>query len=105
ALLANKEHQLIPGDFIRVLIELSENGSALMLPAESVIPELNTHVVYKIHNGKTTRQDITIGIRTKDAIQALSGIAAGDTIAVTGLLEVEDGEAVQVGEIKAFGTL
>ena len=105
ALLGNPGQTFVAGDFVQVSLEIEETGEAILVPAESVIPELKTHVIYKIKQGKAARTDVTIGIRTESNIQVLSGIEPGDTVMVSGLLEINDGDKVMVSEIKEKGAL
>lgn len=105
AQLANPEQQFMPGDFVQVLLELSTNQKALLIPAEAIIPELNRHVLYTIHQGKAVRQPVVIGQRTERQVQILEGLAPGDTVMVTGLLQVRAGQPVVVKQLKAEGAL
>ncbi|MFP4060987.1 MAG: efflux RND transporter periplasmic adaptor subunit, partial [Bacteroidales bacterium] len=104
-LMPNPGQEFISGDFVQVSVKIEQTSEALLIPSESVIPELNTHVVYKVKQGKAAKTDVTIGTRTESEIQITSGLETGDTVIVTGLLEINDGDKVEVGEIKEKGTL
>jgi membrane fusion protein (multidrug efflux system) len=105
ALLQNPDQRFIPGNFAEVAISLTESDNTLFVPAESLILELNTHVVYKVKDGRARRQEVEIGTRTPDRVQILQGLAPGDTVLVTGLLEVRDGQEVRVKKLKEDGAL
>jgi len=105
AILKNPEMKYIPGDFAEVTLRVDQNADALLIPAEAVIPELNTHVVYAVKNNIAVRQNITVGVRTETQVQVLSGLSAGDTVMVTGLLEISDGQKVEVGKVNQSGAL
>ncbi|NBC83413.1 MAG: efflux RND transporter periplasmic adaptor subunit [Bacteroidetes bacterium] len=105
ALLNNPNHTFIAGNFAEVIVSLIESDSTLFIPSESLIPELNAHVVYKIKNGKAKRQDVKIGNRTPDKVEILNGLSAGDTVLVTGLMEVEDGVQVNIQKIEEEGSI
>ncbi len=105
ALMPNPGQEFISGDFVQVSVKIEQTSEALLIPSESVIPELNTHVVYKVKQGKAAKTDVTIGTRTESEIQITSGLETGDTVIVTGLLEINDGDKVEVGEIKEKGAL
>ena len=105
ALLKNPNHQFIAGNFAEVIVSLTESDSTLFIPSESLIPELNAHVVYKVQNGQAKRQDVEIGNRTATKVEILKGLSPGDTILVTGLLEVEEGVNVTIRKIKEDGAL
>ncbi len=105
ALLNNSDHNFIAGDYANIKINIEQGQNALLVPAEAVIPELNTHVVYKVENSRAVRQQIDIGTRTSSMVQALSGVSIGDTVIVTGLLEISQGDRLTVGKIKEDGAL
>ncbi len=96
----NKEHPaFIPGDFVQVLFEVGKKTDALMIPAECIIPELNEQAVFVVRNGKAVRQVVETGIRTEDKVEILKGLAPGDTVLTTGLMEVRDGSVVDLQKL------
>ena len=68
----------------------------MLVPTESIIPELNGKKVFIVKNGKINPISVTTGIRKVDRIQVLSGINPGDTVVTTGILQVQPGMAVDV---------
>jgi membrane fusion protein, multidrug efflux system len=98
ALLDNREQAFVPGDFARVIFEVEQSDDALLVPAESVIPELNAQVVFIARNGRASRQEVETGSRTRDMVQILSGLSPGDTVLTTGLMEIRDGDRVTIRE-------
>lgn len=100
ALLENKEGGFIPGDFATVQLEITEEDEALLIPAEAVVPEVDSHVVYKLKNGRAVKQEVVLGVRSESEIQIMEGLAEGDTVLLTGLMQVEDGQQVQVDTLK-----
>lgn len=96
----NQDHSLLPGQFARVFLTLQSTDSALLVPAQSVIPELNGHKVFVLRQGKVTEQQVEIGQRTATQVQIESGLQAGDTVLTTGILQVRPGNPVQVTNVK-----
>jgi membrane fusion protein, multidrug efflux system len=96
ALLDNKDQRYVAGDFAQVIYEVEQVEEALLVPAESVIPELNTQVVYLAKDGKAVRREIATGSRTHDRVQVLNGISAGDYVLTTGLMEIRDGDQIEI---------
>ncbi len=86
---------LLPGAFADVELVLSREERALMIPNEALVPDPNALRVFLKKNGKAELRDLTTGIRTKDKIQVLKGIALGDTVITTGLLQLKNGSAIQ----------
>jgi membrane fusion protein, multidrug efflux system len=99
AVIDNKQNLLIPGDFAQIVFETALDEQAIMVPAEAIIPELNRQVVYLLKNGIATRREVEIGSRTQDMVHVMEGIAPGDTILVTGLMEVRDGLPARITQL------
>jgi membrane fusion protein, multidrug efflux system len=100
ALLENKNNDFLPGDFAQIIFEVEQYEDALLVPAESVIPEMNSQVVYLANNGKAVRQEVETGSRTHNRVQILKGLAPGDTVLTTGLMTVQDGDPVEISTTK-----
>lgn len=99
ALSSNPENQLVPGAFANIELILQTMDDALMLPSISVIPELNRQKVYRYRDGQVEEVQIETGIRTDQSVQVLNGLAPGDTVLTTGLLQARAGMQVQLTRI------
>jgi membrane fusion protein, multidrug efflux system len=95
----NASGNFIPGDFAQVLLDIDSMEEALLIPAEAIIPELNTQVVFVGRNGTAQRQEIRTGTRTQNRVHVTSGLNPGDTILLTGLMEVRDGSDIRITEL------
>jgi membrane fusion protein, multidrug efflux system len=91
--------QLIAGAFIKVQIPLGENDAALMVPSQAIIPKARNKEVIVYKNGIATNQVITTGIRDSANIEITSGLNAGDTILISGLLTTKNGAKVVLNKI------
>lgn len=96
----NDDQLLFPGAFANIVLILDEINDALMVPTISIIPELNAQKVYVIREGKVQESRVQTGIRTSEKVQIVSGIAHGDTVLTTGLLQVRPGMDVEITELK-----
>lgn len=92
----NSMDKLLPGQFARVTLTISREASAIMIPTEAIIPELNSKKVYILKNGKVASKEITTGTRTADKIQITSGLLEGDTVLTTGILQLRPGMEVDI---------
>jgi membrane fusion protein, multidrug efflux system len=79
---------------------LDRIDDALMLPTIAVVPELNTQKIFYLKNGKVEEARVQTGIRTSEKIQVLDGIARGDTVLTTGLLQARPGMEVNITDLK-----
>lgn len=92
---ANTKNELRPGAFVRVNLKLGESTDALQVPTESVIPEASGYSVYTVQDGKMVPKKVKIGIRSDKVIQITDGLAVGDSVIRTGILQVKPGDAVR----------
>jgi len=99
ARIPNPNGTLIPGSFARVEIALEELPQAIVVPSGAVIPRINDEIVYLCQNGSARLVPVTTGIRTDSGTQITQGLTPGDTLIVSGLLQLIDGRPVQITAI------
>lgn len=99
ALCPNPDGRIKPGAFAQVRITLQKLENALMIPTESLIPDAQNQSVFVVRNARAFDTTVVIGLRTADKVQIVSGLAAGDTVMTTGLLQVRPGSTVKVTEL------
>lgn len=90
----NTHGKLLAGMFARINLIINQSEDALLIPTESIVQEMDGKKVWLLSNGKAKSQTITTGFRTNNQVEVLSGLSAGDTIMVTGLMQVREGSAV-----------
>ena len=91
--------KLIAGAFAKVKVPLGENNQALMIPTQSVIPDARNKKVIVLREGLTAMEVVTLGLRDSAKVEIISGLKAGDTILVTGLLAAKPGSKVVINKI------
>jgi membrane fusion protein (multidrug efflux system) len=96
ATIPNPGADLIPGSFARVEITLEELPDAIVIPSGAVIPRISDEIVYVCRGGKARSISVATGIRTDSGVQIVQGLAPGDTLIVTGLLQLADGKDVEI---------
>lgn len=96
----NKNGNLLPGAFADIQLTLSTIHDALMVPTIAVVPELNGQKVFIVKNGEIQPRSITTGLRGNKTIQIVTGIAPGDTVLTTGLLQARPGMKVKIAHIE-----
>jgi len=97
----NTKGLLIPGAFAKVEIALNKLTNAIVIPSGAIIPEVSGEKVYVCLNGKAKSVPIKTGIRTQTSVQVVDGLAANDTLIVTGLLQLANGKDVQIKTLRA----
>ena len=96
---ANPDRRILPGAFAQITYSLREIENALMVPAEAFVPESGQIFVFLHKAGKAQRVAVQTGIRTDAQIQVLEGIAPGDTVLTTGILQLREGMPVRLTAI------
>ncbi len=94
ALCSNAKGDIIPGSFARVSFNLSDNPKTLLISPNALVPVLGGQNVVLARNGKATFVTVETGLRTATAVEIVSGISPGDTILLSGLLQVREGTPV-----------
>lgn len=92
AMIENNEKKLYSGDFVEAIIPINYSEKAMLIPSQALISELNAHVVYILKDGISKKQIVEIGNRTSKKIQILSGVSVGDSVIITGLMKISDGQ-------------
>ncbi len=105
ALINNNSLNFVPGDYAEVVIPLNINDSALVIPTDCVVPELNNQTVFLYKEGKAKRTEVELGSRNDTRVEILRGIRAGDTILSSGLLQVKDNSPVRINKVTASNAL
>lgn len=95
----NPNARILPGTFASVKVNLVDYDEAIMVPTQSIIPEIDGQKVYKYEAGKVVSIAVETGIRRNATIQVTQGVMAGDTILTTGILQVRPGSEVYISEL------
>ncbi|WP_291785653.1 efflux RND transporter periplasmic adaptor subunit [Cecembia sp.] len=97
---SNKGRRFLPGMFARIRYILGVEEDALMVPSESIIPELNGYKVFIVNTeGKVEERQVSIGTRTERYVQIVNGLNEGDLVLTTGVLQVRAGMPVNYNKI------
>ncbi|HPC10744.1 MAG TPA: efflux RND transporter periplasmic adaptor subunit [candidate division Zixibacteria bacterium] len=94
ATVPNPDGRLIPGSFAKVEITLEHLPDALIVPAQAIVPQLGGDLVYVCREGAARATPVTVGLRGERTAQIIQGLAPGDTVITTGLLQLNDGKKV-----------
>ena len=92
----NRDGRLRPGMRARMQVPTSGAREALVVPDEAVTTTGSESAVYKIVQGKAVREKVELGQDAGTSVEVVTGIAAGDVVATSGLAQLRDGAAVTV---------
>jgi membrane fusion protein (multidrug efflux system) len=95
----NSNRSLKPGQFARITLVTGTDPNALLVPTDAVIPVLDGKQVYVARKGRAIATSVVSEDRQSARVQIISGLEAGDTVIVSGLLSLTDGNPVVVDRI------
>ena len=101
AIVANGDGKLAPGSFAEVLIPFESNYSAILVPSNAVIPTTKEKKIAIVNNGRAELLVVELGTRTSDKVEVVKGLKAGDTVIVTGLMQVKPGMDVTITKLRS----
>lgn len=90
AVYENRNEELQPGRFVTIELVIREKDDALQVPTECIIPELGGEKVFLISKGKAWSSQVKTGLRTEETIEILDGINPGDTVVVSGVMQLRN---------------
>ncbi len=92
----NPSNKLLPGSFAKIELVLKQDKNALMVPTQSIIPILKGQQVFVCRNNKAAAVIVETGLRNETKVQILSGLQAGDSVIVTGIMGLRPGSDLRI---------
>jgi membrane fusion protein (multidrug efflux system) len=99
ALYANTSGKLKPGHSASIDIILREIDDAVVIPAIASVAEMGRDIAFIYKNGKVKQVELKKGLRTASSVQVTQGLEVGDTLLVTGVMQLRDGSEVIIDKI------
>lgn len=96
AIAENKTGKLLPGTFANVELPLDVIKDAIVVPTEAIIPVQNGKKVFISNMGKAKEVMVETATRTDASIIVLSGLKAGDTLIISGVMSLKEDAPVKV---------
>jgi membrane fusion protein (multidrug efflux system) len=90
-----KEH-FKSGMFVRLTLVTESSSDVILIPTEAIVPEMDGKKVWVVSDGAAKSKPVTTGFRSNNMIEVLSGLEVGDTVMITGLMQVKEGSSVKV---------
>jgi membrane fusion protein (multidrug efflux system) len=79
---------VLPGSFAEVFVELGIKPRAMVLLSDAIVPGARGSKVYLFSRGIALSRDVEIGLRDSARVEITKGLAFGDTVITTGLLQI-----------------
>jgi HlyD family secretion protein len=92
----NSDALLKPGTFARVHIETAQEDKVVSVPYAAMQYRYGVNRVFVVEGDKLAVRELKVGDRLGDRIEVVSGVKAGERIAVTDIEKLVDGMKVNV---------
>lgn len=92
----NKKGALLPGTFANIQLPLKNIPDAIRIPSEVVIPVKEGKKVFVARQGKAQSVPIETLTRTGKEVIVTSGLRAGDTLLISGIMALKDDLPVEL---------
>ena len=92
----NAKGTLKSGMFVRLMLVTATASDVILIPTEAIVPEMDGKKVWVVSAGQAKSKPVTTGFRSNNNIEILSGLEIGDTVMITGLMQVREGSVVRV---------
>jgi len=100
----NADHQLWPGQFVRVTLRLTTQQNAVVVPNEAIQTGQSGAFVYVVKADKTVEsRPVVTGSRVEQDMVVSEGLAVGETVVTEGQLRLAPGSKVVVRDGRGGG--
>ena len=93
---AEGEGKLRPGMFANVFLATEAHEGALVIPRRALAAGSISDVVYVVVDATAARREVTLGVRERDRVEVIDGLAEGETIVVVGQDGLSDGTPIEI---------
>ena len=100
ALYQNTDGKLVPGRYVNVNLTTREFKQTMAVPSEAIVSEMGIDKVFVYRSGKAQPTEIKKGLRTATQVQVLQGLNVGDTVIVSGTMQLRTGQTVKIFDLK-----
>jgi membrane fusion protein, multidrug efflux system len=98
ALVPNASALLKPGTFARVIVRTNKNDRVLTLPYSALQYRYGVNRVFVVNTDRLVAKELKVGERVGDRIEIVSGIEAGEPVAMTDVDKLIDGLKVRIDD-------
>ncbi|RYY23614.1 MAG: efflux RND transporter periplasmic adaptor subunit [Sphingobacteriaceae bacterium] len=87
------------GSFAKINLTLEQVPKTIMVPTECVIPDIKTSKVFVVSKGVAESRDVKTDVRTATKIQIVDGLKPGDSLIVSGIIQLRPKVALKIVKI------
>lgn len=94
AVAQNADGALQPGMFTEVRLATDVRANALVIPEEAIAPTASGAFVWVVADGKATRREVRLGVRTPGFVEVREGLSDHEQVVVGGIDRLFEGATV-----------
>lgn len=94
--IANPNHDIMPGLFVKASIVTEERSRALLIPKRAIVYDGGNKFIYTVRDQQAHRVRLDAGFETATTIEVRSGLDEGDPVIVLGQSGLKDEASVKV---------
>jgi membrane fusion protein (multidrug efflux system) len=91
----NPKRELQAGMFIEARLATAIRPTAVVIPEDAVLPLQGSNFVWVVANGKATRRQVELGVRTPGFVEIKTGVENAEQVVVGGQERLAEGAPVQ----------
>lgn len=91
-----------PGAFVKVYVKGASQLKAMLVPSNAIIPDDKNNQLVVVKDGKAVYVNVQTGLRMANNVAITSGLNAGDTVVVTGVLFARPSAPVTIRNVKTI---
>ena len=100
AVVPNSRRELQSGMFIEARLATAVRPSAVVIPEDAVLPLQGSNFVWVVADGKATRRQVELGVRTPGFVEVKTGVENSETVVVGGQERLAEGAPVQASMVE-----
>lgn len=94
ALVPNPKRELQAGMFIEARLATAVRPNAVVIPEDAILPLQGSSFVWVVADGKASRRQVELGIRTPGFVEVRTGVEEGEQVVVGGQERLAEGAPV-----------
>lgn len=83
------------GVYMKAKFVSEEGTKGILVPRSAIVGGLRSSMVYLFKDGTAVEQEVVLGEMSGDRVEVLSGLADGDVIIISGIMNISDGTKVK----------
>ncbi|RCH53621.1 efflux transporter periplasmic adaptor subunit [Mucilaginibacter hurinus] len=95
----NGEGKLTAGSFAKINLTLNQIPNTIMVPTQSVIPDIKDNYVFVSDSGMAMRRTVKTGMRTDKEIEITEGLKQGDSVIISGIIQLRPKAPVKIQKV------